>query len=606
MTNHNIDQKEDMSIVIVGHVDHGKSTVIGRLMADTNALPEGKLEQVKETCRRNSKPFEYAFLLDALKDEQAQGITIDAARCFFKTDKRDYIILDAPGHIEFLKNMVTGASRAEAALLVIDAHEGVQENSTRHGYLLSMLGIKQISVLVNKMDLVDYSEEVFNNIVEEYSQFLEKIEIEPTSFIPISGFYGDNVASNASDNMPWYTGKNVLEQLDDFKNAKVSEDKPFRMPIQGVYKFTNQGDSRRIIAGTIDTGKISVGDEIVFYPSGKKTKVKSLEIFNAEEPESLSAGYTCGFTMTDQIYVNRGEIATKAGELKPQSTTKVKANLFWLGKEPLTINKRYFLKLGTAKVGVTLDKIVRVLDASNLNNDTKDQVERHEVAEVILELDRAIAFDLAKDITTTSRFVIIDNYEIAGGGIIDEALEDQQSWIRDKVQLRNIKWEKSEIPWERRAERYSQKPSLVLITGPKDVNKKILAKALEKKLFEEGKHVYYLGISNVLYGVDADIKKENSQENREEQLRRLGEVVNLMLDSGIIVIVTATNINQDELELIQTTLESKKIETIWLGANVTTDLRYNMHIESVNEPNNVVNIIKTKLQSEKIIFTPFS
>ena len=192
-----------MNIVIVGHVDHGKSTIIGRLLADTHSLPEGKLEQVKETCRRNSKPFEYAFLLDALKDEQSQGITIDAARCFFKTDKRHYIIIDAPGHIEFLKNMVTGASRAEAALLVIDAKEGIQENSRRHGYLLSMLGIKQIAVLVNKMDLVNFDKKVFDGIVSEYRKFLKKIDIEPRIFIPVSGMKGDGIAKNTKD-MGWY------------------------------------------------------------------------------------------------------------------------------------------------------------------------------------------------------------------------------------------------------------------------------------------------------------------------------------------------------------------------------------------------------------------
>lgn len=197
-----MDNREQMNIVIVGHVDHGKSTVIGRLLADTDSLPEGKLESVKEYCRKNSRPFEYAFLLDALKDEQAQGITIDTARCFFKTNKRDYIIIDAPGHIEFLKNMVTGASRAEAALLVIDAKEGIRENSKRHGHIAAMLGIKQVVVLVNKMDLIDFDREVFNSICAEFAEFLNKINIKPLNFIPISAFNGDNVAGK-SENTQW-------------------------------------------------------------------------------------------------------------------------------------------------------------------------------------------------------------------------------------------------------------------------------------------------------------------------------------------------------------------------------------------------------------------
>ena len=213
--------RAQMNIVIVGHVDHGKSTVIGRLLADTGTLPKGKLESVKDNCRKNSKPFEYAFLLDALKDEQSQGITIDMARCFFKTAARDYIIIDAPGHIEFLKNMITGASRAESALLVIDVDEGIKENSKRHGQMVSMLGVKQVTVLVNKMDLVDFSEEVFEKLKADYSEFLAQIKVKPVSFIPVSAREGDNIAT-LSERMPWYRGATVLQQLDGFTSDSSS------------------------------------------------------------------------------------------------------------------------------------------------------------------------------------------------------------------------------------------------------------------------------------------------------------------------------------------------------------------------------------------------
>jgi bifunctional enzyme CysN/CysC len=364
--------KQDMNIVIVGHVDHGKSTVIGRLLADTNSLPKGKLEQAKETCRRNAKPFEYAFLLDALKDEQAQGITIDSARCFFQTELRNYIIIDAPGHIEFLKNMITGAARAEAALLVIDAHEGVQENSRRHGYLLSMLGINQVCVLVNKMDLNDYNERSFRRIERQYRRFLRRINVEPTSFIPISAMEGENIA-NHSTKMPWHEGKNVLEVLDCFSNETPHENLPFRMPVQDVYKFTANGDNRRIIAGTIETGKISLGDEVVFYPSGKRTIVKTIEAFNCQPQKEIGAGWSCGFTVNEQIYVKRGEMVCLAKESQPKVTGRMLVNLFWLGKKPLVKNKSYALKLGTAKVGMQLEEVRSVLDASNLDSKKKEQ-----------------------------------------------------------------------------------------------------------------------------------------------------------------------------------------------------------------------------------------
>jgi len=535
-------EEQDLKLVIAGHVDHGKSTIIGRMLADTDSLPDGKLEQVKETCRRNSKPFEYAFLLDALKDEQAQGITIDSARVFFQTDFRQYIILDAPGHIEFLKNMVTGAAHAEAALLVIDAEEGVQENSRRHGYMLSMLGIKQMAVVVNKMDLVDYDQETYDKIVEEYTDFLTEIGIEPMTFLPVSGFYGDNVAEQ-SDNMPWYEGQTVLELLDSFENEALPHNKPFRMPVQDVYKFTKGGDDRRIVAGTAAAGELNVGDEVVFYPSGKKSKVKTIEGFKEPEKHKIKVGKASGFTLEEQIYITRGEVAVRCDEAEPKVSARIEASVFWLGREPLVKDKVYQLKVGTARAKARLEKINRVIDASNLNQDEeKEEIERHDVAEVVFKLDNAMAFDLAGEIEETSRFVIVDDFEIAGGGIISAALEDEQSWVREKVMRRNYNWEQSLIGREDRAEKYNQKSTLVLITGEEDVGKKPTAKALEKRLFEDGKVVYFLGIGNLLYGVDADIKNGNNGNHKEEHLRRLAEVSHLMLDAGAILIVTAIEI----------------------------------------------------------------
>ena len=315
--------REQINIVIVGHVDHGKSTVIGRLLADTGSLPRGKLKQVKESCEKNARPFEYSFLLDTLKDEQSQGITIDTARCFFKTKKRDYIILDAPGHIEFLKNMVTGASHAEAALLVIDAAEGIQENSKRHGHMVSMLGIKQVSVLVNKMDLVNYEKLVFEKIRLEYSEFLNKINIEPISFIPVSAREGDNIA-RPSRKMGWYKKKTVLNQVDDFQRNPSLENLPFRLPVQDIYKFTRHDDNRRIIAGTIATGSVSIGDEVEFLPSRKVSSINTIENFNTEKYTTSRAGEATGFTLDTQIYIRPGELMVKREEKQPQSVQGLK------------------------------------------------------------------------------------------------------------------------------------------------------------------------------------------------------------------------------------------------------------------------------------------
>ena len=411
-----------MGIVIVGHVDHGKSTIIGRLLADTGTLPEGKLEQIKDLCARTSKPFEYAFLLDALKDERAQGITIDAARVFFRTPKRRYLILDAPGHVEFLKNMVTGAARAEAALLVLDAGEGIQENTRRHAYLLSMLGVRQIAVVVNKMDLVGCRQEAFDEFARELGDFLATIDMTPAAIIPVIGREGDNLAMRSAT-MSWYAGPTVLEALDAFRSQGEPVNGPFRMPVQAVFKFTNDGDDRRIVAGTIDSGRVRVGDEVVFHPSGKRTRVKSLESFNRVAPSVAGAGESAGFTLAQQIYVTRGELATLAHEPQPVTATRIRASIFWLGTRPLEVGRNYALKLGTARVSVHLEHIERVLDASTLESVTdRTSVVRNEVADCVLKLRHPIAFDRASELAATSRFVLVDNFSISGGGVVRDAL----------------------------------------------------------------------------------------------------------------------------------------------------------------------------------------
>ncbi len=591
-----------MNIVIVGHVDHGKSTVIGRLLADTHSLPEGKLEQIRAQCELNSKPFEYAFLLDALKDEQAQGITIDAARVFFKSGVRPYLILDAPGHIEFLKNMITGAARAEAALLVIDAAEGVQENSRRHGYMVSMLGVRQLAVVVNKMDLVGWDRAVYDRIVREYGAFLEQVGIRPSGFIPVSGRGGDNIADRSA-NLPWYDGPTVLDALDAFHSEPAPVNQPFRMPVQDVYKFTKQGDDRRIVSGTVDAGSMKVGDQVIFFPSGKRSRVKSIEGFNQAAQTRVEAGQAVGFTLQEQIYITRGEVATLEHEPRPQASTRLRVSLFWLGKEPMVKRKEYLLKLGTARVTARIEEVLRVMDASTL--DTAEQrtaVQRHDVAECILKLDRAIACDLAADIPTTSRFVIVDDFEIRGGGIVREALPDRQAGVRDRVLLRNYKWEPSIIQPERRAEKYNQKAALILVTGEHETDRKGVAKALEGKLFEDGKVVYFLGIGSVLYGVDADI--ERKPENRLEHMRRLAEVANLMLDAGMILVVAAAELTQDDLEVIKTAVPPDWIETIWAGDTITTDLVVDLHLPGGAIPESV-DQLKAHLQDKGIIFRPW-
>ncbi|EGD47513.1 sulfate adenylyltransferase, large subunit [Ruminiclostridium papyrosolvens DSM 2782] len=553
-----MDNKEQMNIVIVGHVDHGKSTVIGRLLADTGSLPEGKLELVKEYCRKNSRPFEYAFLLDALKDEQAQGITIDTARCFFKTNKRDYIIIDAPGHIEFLKNMVTGASRAEAALLVIDANEGIKENSKRHGHIVSMLGIKQVVVLVNKMDLVDFNGDVFNSITEEFTEFLNKINIKPINFIPISAFNGDNIAEK-SEFTPWYKGPTVLTQLDSFANRKEDSQLPFRMPVQDIYKFTEENDDRRIVAGTILSGTLKAGDEVLFLPSKKKSIVNSIEGFNVSPADKADAGQAIGVTLKTQIYIKSGELMVRADEIQPVLSSRFRVNIFWVGKFPLIKNKNYKLKIGTLRITVKLAEILNIIDAAELNIDTfKEQVERHDVAECILETVKPIPFDPISQMEMTGRFVIVDNYEISGGGIIQEGTSESGITHRSHINEREFNWEQGLVSSNLREDIYRHKAKFVVLTsGNEEYSHSLhqIGKELEYKLFKSNYVTNYLGIAGL----------EDASGDRDSQIAKLGEIGRIFTDAGQIFITSVFNLDDYEAEKLKLLNENNEILIVNIG-----------------------------------------
>ena len=588
-----------MNIVIVGHVDHGKSTVIGRLLADTGTLPMGKLESVKENCRKNSKPFEYAFLLDALKDEQSQGITIDMARCFFKTAARDYIIIDAPGHIEFLKNMITGASRAESALLVIDVDEGIKENSKRHGQMVSMLGVKQVTVLVNKMDLVDFSEEVFEKLKADYSEFLAQIKVKPVSFIPVSAREGDNIAS-LSDRMPWYKGATVLQQLDGFTSDKQLQDKPFRFPVQDIYKFTRQNDDRRIVAGTVAAGSVSVGDEVLFLPSGKQSAIQSVETFNTALKQIATTGDAFGFTLTTQIYIRPGELMVKPSEPLPEVGTRFRVNIFWVGRAPMILEKEYKLKIGSARASVKLAEICNTLDASDLSySNNKHQLDCRDVGECILETSRPIAFDPAAASETTGRFVIVDNYEIAGGGIVIENLSADETLLQRHIRERENNWEKGLIKTEERERANGHRAKFIVFTGVPGTGKRSIAKALEQGLFSNRLKAYYLGVANIDRGLDADLGF--NADNAGERLRRIGELARIITDAGLIFITTIDDADDYDIETLKQLNEPSEILVINLGENSFSRYHPDLLIPSGGTVADAVKKVADLLKTKEII-----
>lgn len=427
-------EKDTLNIVVVGHVDHGKSTVIGRLLQDTHSIPEGAIERVKRISKEKGKPFEYAYLLDAFEEEQKQGITIDTTQIQFQTAKRDYVIIDAPGHKEFLKNMISGAANAEAALLIIDANEGIQEQSKRHGYILSLLGIKKVYVLVNKMDLIGYSEEKFIGIEYEMNRFLNNLNVFPLKYIPISAFYGDNMIEK-SKNMPWYSGKPVLEAIDDFEKGKGLENIDLRFPIQDVYKF----DARRIIAGRIESGQLRVGDQILISPSNRMTRVKSIEAWvEKDRVNTVEAGMSVGITVEDEFFNKRGEFISHL-ENPPLVSNFIEANLFWMGKQSLFENKKYKLKLATQEVECEIFSINRVIDATTLiTNEDAVAVRTNDVAEVILKTKESIAFDPFHVNQHSGRFVLVDGYDVCGGGIVSglvKALASDDKFVKGDLKV---------------------------------------------------------------------------------------------------------------------------------------------------------------------------
>src|SRR4030088_2966647 len=322
--------RPQVRIVIVGHVDHGKSTLVGRLLHETGSLPDGKLEMLQAVSARRGMPFEWSFLLDALQTERDQGITIDTTQIRFRTRSRDVVLIDAPGHAEFLRNMITGASQADGAVLIIDALEGVRDQTRRHGYLLHLLGVKQVAIVVNKMDRVDFSAARFKEISDEISRHLISIGVTPSAVIPISARDGDGVAER-TPRIQWYGGPTVVQALDALEPARPLQQLALRLPVQAIYKF----DDRRIVAGRIESGHLSAGDEIVISPAGKIAKIRTVESWPATAVKGAqTAGRSVGITLDRELFIERGDVIAHARN-NPRDTPRIRARIFWLHDKPL-------------------------------------------------------------------------------------------------------------------------------------------------------------------------------------------------------------------------------------------------------------------------------
>jgi bifunctional enzyme CysN/CysC len=520
------------SFVVVGHVDHGKSTLVGRLLAETNSLPNEKIEKVRRICAEQRKPFEHAFLLDALEAEQLQGVTIDVTEVQLTWQKRTYVLIDAPGHKEFLRNMISGAAHADAAFLLIDASEGVQEQSYRHAYLLSFLGVRDVAVLVSKMDLVDYSHEVFERIRKEYTAFLETINVRPKAFIPISAREGDNVVTRSS-RIGWYDGPAVLELLADVGARTVSQSGPLRLPVQDVYKF----DDRRIVAGRLESGRVAPGDEIQVFPSGHRARVKSIEQWPAgKDCDAAQARETTGITLDYQLFVQRGDVIADP-QRPPHVSSFLTANVFWLGRAPLELNRRYKLKLATLERDVEVSSITRVMSAVTLEVQTQvTGIAQNEAGEVVFRSARPFVFDVAADVPTMGRFVLLDGYDVVGGGIVLESDDLYRRPYREGMpRSANISLVQGVVTPADRAEMYGHRSHVVWLTGMPGTGKSTVARRLEWELFQRQHKTFVLDGENLRFGLSADL--DFSAADRAEHARRAAEVARLFQAAGFVVVV---------------------------------------------------------------------
>ncbi len=406
---------ETLSFVMVGHIDHGKSTLIGRLLYDTDSLPDGKMEEIEAAAREEGRPVEFGYVVDHLAEERSRGITIDTAQIYFSSDARDYVIIDAPGHLEFIKNMITGASQAEAAVLICSVFEGVQEQTKRHAYVIKLLGLDQVLVAYNKMDLVDYDQAKFEAVQKEMREFLARLGVTPSVEVPVSAAVGDNIA-NRSDKMPWYSGPTVCEGLDMFKKMPAPTEKALRFPIQDIYVR----DGRPIAAGRVESGVLHKGDKLRFVPGDKVCTVQEIRQYLRDDMPSAEAGECIG-VLFDADGLRRGQVGCPVDD-KLTMTQRLGASVFWLSPRALETAEEapLTLKCATQEIPCHVASIRERLNSSTLEqlDPNAGRLEETEVGEMVLETEEPVVVESFYDVAELGRFVLVRGHDVVAGGIV--------------------------------------------------------------------------------------------------------------------------------------------------------------------------------------------
>src|SRR6056297_844652 len=527
-----------------GSVDDGKSTLIGRLLYDSKSIFEDQMEAIEKTSNSSGEEeVNLALLTDGLKAEREQKITIDVAYRYFATPKRKFIIADTPGHTQYTRNMVTGASTAELAIVLIDASKGVLTQSRRHAFISSLLQIPHLVVAVNKMDLVDYGEERFNEIVADFREFAKKLEIDDITYIPISALKGDNVVSKTrakegaeKNHMPWYNGPTLLHHLETVKVDASRNVIDFRFPVQYVIR-PNQ--NFRGFSGKIASGRIKPGDEITALPSKISSRVKEIVTKDGNLDEAL-AGDSVVLTIEDEIDISRGDMIVRKNNV-PEVTTKFEAYLCWMNEEAMETGRQYLMMHTTKTTPVFVDKLIYKMNVDTLGQENAENLQLNEIGRAKFRTAQPLFIDAYQVNQRTGSFIIIDpaSNVTAGAGMIRAGSTDSNGrgeMTEDTSVSPNVTWEPWNIPREEREKRNGHEAKVLWLTGISGAGKSTIAKELEKRLWEEGKQTVLLDGDQVRHGLNGDLGF--SPHDRAENIRRVGEVARLFFEHGNIVLCT--------------------------------------------------------------------
>jgi bifunctional enzyme CysN/CysC len=549
------EKKTLLRFLTCGSVDDGKSTLIGRLLYDTKLLFEDTLASLEKDSKKfgtDGDNIDFALLVDGLEAEREQGITIDVAYRFFATDKRKFIVADTPGHEQYTRNMATGASNSDLAVILIDARKGVLMQSRRHAYIASLLGIRHVVLAVNKIDLVDYSQKVFDEIVADFRAFSAKLGFATEVAIPISARFGVNVMAK-SDQVPWYNGPSLLEHLETVDVDAALADKPFRLPVQWVNR---PNLDFRGFSGTIAGGRVRPGDTLVVAKSGKTSKVTRIVTQDGDLAEA-AAGNAITLTLADEVDISRGDVLA-APDSRPAVSSQFAAHLLWMTEEELLPGRQYLLKIGTATVPVTMSGLKHKVDVNTLAQHAGKTLALNEVGYGNFALAQPLAFDPYKDNRDTGGFILIDRFTNAtvAAGMIDFSL----------MRATNVHWQAVDVNKVARAAMKGQKPVILWFTGLSGSGKSTIANLVEKKLAAEGKHTYLLDGDNVRHGLNRDLGFTDA--DRVENIRRVGEVAKLFVDSGTIVLTAFISPFRSERRMVREIVGADEFVEIFIDTPI--------------------------------------